>query len=224
MSAPSYLVSVDPGLARLGWAGIDARGLRKATTLPQMLGRLLSYQSISSDPDASLPDRIGHLTGELIRHLAESGLPPGETLVVVELPNRGGGSYARQRVPFAAIAKGVAALHLSIGAIVCACVREGYRVEMRHPNSMSKKERWQLVQLAFGGAVRGRSNPEERDALWLGVQVLKDARRVWAPAPEGFVIVPPEPKRTTRARMPAVWQAPAPETVDEFADEDALFA
>jgi len=195
---PDTLVTIDPGLARLGWAAFDTTGLTLHPRATLLRGRLLRFGSVSSDPHAPTEARLASML-DALGHALVLALPdadPGATAVIIERPAVGGAYFRNKQINFAAIASGIADLHLSIGSIAGWGIASGFAVGFRHPNTMGKTERWDRCKLAFGPAVATTTNPEERDAVWLGVQVMLDGRRKWA---EGDAT--PRPDATTPVRL-----------------------
>lgn len=206
---PSLLLSVDPGLSRYGWALFDARGLLLHPRQGALKGRLMNFGSVSTTTEMSTAERLS-LIAESFAMLVQ-GFAREELVIEVEEPSTTRMYWRREeKGPAAAgVQRGLAQLNMSIGALVGSAAGMGYQVRLRHPNSRSKRERWDKVKLALGRSVEGRTNPEERDALALGVQILSHSSRAWAPAPENHVLLdlPVRGKAAVLARKSAARKA-----------------
>lgn len=178
MNTPTHLVAIDPGLSQLGWAAFDTTGLNKHPQDAAIAGRLLARGTVRTDAQEDMLVRLVRLYHGVLEALAANALHSSHTLIVIEKPARPGGYMGRASGKFAAMAGGMASLHMAIGALVGGLVQVGYTVEFRAPNTRSKSARWERANVLLG-AIRGSTNKETRDAIWLGVQVLLDGRRVW---------------------------------------------
>lgn len=175
------MVSIDPGLAQLGWAAFDVTGLTKHPKPELLAGRCLAYGSVKTLPQTETVTRLSDLRDATIEAVFAAGCMPGETMVVIEKPGRPGGYMRRSGDAFAAMAGGMAGLWLATGTLVGGFGQAGYAVEFRAPNARNKQERWEKAVGLLTPMPAGRTNKESRDALWLGCQVMLDGRRLWAP-------------------------------------------
>jgi hypothetical protein len=77
------------------------------------------------------------------------------------------------------MAQTLAPMHLAAGALIAAAHAAGARVGFAIASPLPKAERHRRLFLLWP-ALEGRSNADRRDAIWIGVAALLDARRRWA--------------------------------------------
>lgn len=181
----THLVTIDPGLASAGWAVFSVRGLKKHEVDPERLrNRMIGYGSAKTKAHDDTPSRLRALCEGIKQGVMVplEGLRYEATLFVIEKPAMAQ-NYRRKGMgaSMSQMGDGMAKLNMSIGALTGMAHSLGCEVEYRSPNTQSKTERWRQSVVLFDN-IKGRTNKEVRDAIWLGVQVMKDGRRVWAPA------------------------------------------
>ena len=165
------LISIDPGLDDTSYA------LWAADAIPLSLDRVASAflctATITTKTSAPLEQRMQRITEALSQVIAAHQ----PTLVVIEQPAYSG-VYARMR----SRARTAAPIHAAglarereVGGLIAGlCSAHDIAWQWAPPSSIRVKQRVAAVQ-ALG--IRGRTNPDQRAAILIGVAVLTDHRR-----------------------------------------------
>lgn len=175
----SVLLAVDPGIDVTGWAAFRTDGPR-TLVLQQAADRLLAKGSLRSTMTDDLPARIRALAQQLTAVIVDHGA----TWVAIERPAIGG-TYDRHAQGQTGFTRGGSAVHVSLapmhvatGALILAAQLVGATVILvpasRKPKALRHRDVY-LVWPQFHHA----SNSDERDALYIGLQLVTDTRRDW---------------------------------------------
>lgn len=175
----TMLLALDPGIDITGWAALKTDGPR-SLVLQQAAGRLITKGSLRTATDDELDQRLVSLSVSL-RAVIEAQDP---AWVAVERPAIGR-TYARHEAvstsrtgaqSFMGATMGL--MHLATGALILTARSAGCEVILYAASGRKKVARHQDVYLVWPH-LRHASNADERDALWIGLQLVTDTRRRW---------------------------------------------
>lgn len=176
----SVLLALDPGIDVTGWAAFRTDGPR-SLVLQQAGHRLLAKGSLRTPATMALPDRVVDLGAQLGTILGAHTV----AWVAIEEPRRGG-TYARHQQGRTGLTQAdtvhasLAPMHIATGALILTARLASARVFMVPASGRPKPLRHRDVYLVWPGFKASRTcNADERDALYLGLQLVTDTRRRW---------------------------------------------
>lgn len=172
------LLTLDPGIDQTGVAVFDSARLRQpARELLACRDALLGIALLRTAPTPPVTERLADLARQLRVVIVEAGA----RLVLIERPAIPG-TYGRNRRK-AGTADGfmprtLQVFSFAVGALVATAADAGCRVEFVTAPRLGKAERAMAVRAVWPAL--GRTNEDQRDALYLGLTALTNPTRRWA--------------------------------------------
>ena len=172
------LLTLDPGIDQTGVAVFDSARLRQP--LRELLAcrdALVLVTALRTKPAPPVTDRLADLARQLRVVIVETGA----RLVLIERPAIAG-TYGRNRRK-AGTADGfmprtMQVFGFAVGALVATAADADCAVEFVGAPRLSKAERALAVRAVWPAL--GRTNEDQRDALYLGLAALTNPSRRWA--------------------------------------------
>jgi len=170
------LLAVDPGIDVTGVAVFDVADLPAFIGWSTLSDRLVVSGSIKTPPSQQLWERIGDLAEGLTELIEKHSV----RWVAIERPATHG-TYQRNRSK-ATTADGfmpatMASMYLATGGLVGAAMLRCCKVWFVPASKVPKRERSLLVRSVWPRL--GRTNADQRDAIYLGGVTILDNRRRW---------------------------------------------